>query len=722
MVPTNLHEFAPILHLTFPFAYIRGLFLHSEQCISPKIVPKLFVSSGRRTLSIDRKEIPLTTTPQLDQLCINTLRFLAVDAVQKAKSGHPGMPMGAAAMAYVLWTRHLRHNPANPRWAGRDRFILSAGHGSMLLYGLLHLTGYDLSLDELKNFRQWRSKTPGHPEYHLTPGVETTTGPLGQGFANGVGMAIAQRALAARYNKPGYPLLDYHVYAIVSDGDLMEGVASEAASLAGHLKLGNLVYLYDDNKISIDGPTSLAFTEEVGRRFTAYGWLVRTVENGNDTDLLHRAIMEARQQSDRPSLIMVRTHIGFGSPNKQDTSEAHGSPLGEDEVKLTKEKLGWDPGKSFVIPDEALAHFRRSVEKGAELESAWNADFEAYRTGFPDLASEFEAAGRGEFGDAWRNALPTFTDPMATREASGKVLTAIAPHLPTLIGGSADLTPSNNTLVKGFGNFQATAPDGRYIRFGVREHAMGSILNGLALTEGIIPYGGTFLIFSEYMRPPIRLAALMGVRPIYVYTHDSIGLGEDGPTHQPVEQLASLRSIPNMTLIRPADANEVVVAWRMAIEHRSGPVALALTRQKVPLIDRVKYAPAAHAERGAYVLGETHPSPDMMIISSGSEVQYAIGAYEELAREQVRVRVVSMPSWEIFERQPKEYRETVFPKTVKKRLAVEAGVPMGWHKYVGDSGEIVGITTFGASAPYERIYKEYGLTTENVLARARAML
>ncbi|MGB2867294.1 MAG: transketolase [Bacteroidota bacterium] len=663
-----------------------------------------------------------TNSSQLDQLCVNTIRTLAMDAVQKAKSGHPGMPMGAAPMAYVIWTRHLRHNPANPRWANRDRFILSAGHGCMLLYSLLHLTGYDLTLDDIKNFRQWGSKTPGHPESHLTAGVETTTGPLGQGFANGVGMAMGQRFLGARYNKPGFNVVDYHIYAIVSDGDLMEGVASEAASLAGHLKLGNIIYLYDDNRISIDGSTDLAFTEDRGKRFEAYGWHVQSVEDGGDLDEIDRAIQAAKAEVNRPSLIKVRTHIGFGSPNKQDTAEAHGSPLGEEEIKLTKQKLGWDPEKHFFIPDEAMTHFREAVQAGKRYEEEWGKRYADYRRQNADLAQELEKVRKYDFGEAWKKAIPTFTEPMATREASGKVLAAIAPHLPTLIGGSADLTPSNNTYVKGSMDFQAGNYGGRYIRFGVREHAMGSILNGLALTPGIIPYGGTFLIFSEYMRPPIRLACIMGTNPIFVYTHDSIGLGEDGPTHQPVEQLASLRSIPNITMIRPADANEAAVAWRSAIEHRGGPTVLALTRQKLPLIDRTKYASADNLLKGAYILAESSPKPQLILIGTGSEVQHVLGAYEQLAKEGVAVRVVSMPSWELFERQPKDYREKVFPTSVKKRLSVEAAVTMGWEKYVGDEGDIVGMNRFGASAPADVIFKQLGFTTENVLQRARRLL
>lgn len=648
-----------------------------------------------------------------------------MDGVQKAKSGHPGMPMGAAPMAYALWTRHLKHSPSNPYWHNRDRFVLSAGHGSMLLYSLLHLTGYDLTLDDLKNFRQYQSKTPGHPEYHLTPGVETTTGPLGQGFANGVGMAIGEKYLAARYNRPNFEVVKYRIYGIVGDGDLMEGVSSEAASLAGHLRLGNLIYLYDDNHISIDGNTKLAFTEDVAKRFEAYRWHVQVLEDGNDLDAIQNAIKAAEEETNRPSLIKIRTHIGYGSPNKQDTAEAHGSPLGEEEIRLTKRKLGWDPDKQFFVPPEALQHFRRAVEQGKKWESLWKTMFENYRRAHQDLANELEHVRERIYGDAWKNALPTFSievKAMATREASGKVLNSIAPHLPTLIGGSADLAPSNNTMLKDIPEFQAGVYTGRNFHFGVREHAMGSILNGLALTDGIIPYGGTFLVFSEYMRPPIRMAAIMGIRPIYVFTHDSIGLGEDGPTHQPVEQFAALRAIPNITFIRPADANETTVAWRVTIEHTTGPVALALTRQKVPIIDRTKYASADNLAKGAYTLAENSTSPKIILIASGSEVQYVMGAYEQLVKDQVPARVVSMPSWELFEMQSKEYRDSVITPSVKKRLVIEASVAMGWHKYAGDEGMILGMTGFGASAPYELLYKEYGFTVENVLAKAHELL
>ncbi|MFA5831933.1 MAG: transketolase [Bacteroidota bacterium] len=662
------------------------------------------------------------SSAQLDQLCINTIRTLAMDGVQKAKSGHPGMPMGAASMAYVVWTKFLKHNPTHPQWMNRDRFVLSAGHGSMLLYSLLHLTGYDLSLDDLQKFRQLGSKTPGHPEYGHTAGVETTTGPLGQGFANGIGMAMAQKYLAATFNRPNFSIVDYFIYAICGDGDLMEGIASEAASLAGHLKLGNLIYLYDDNSISIDGSTGLAFTEDVGARFEAYGWHVQTVHDGNNLEKIETAIRHAQQVTDKPSLIKVKTHIGYGSPNKQDSHDAHGSPLGDDEIKLTKKNYGWDENKTFFIPDEALKQFRMSVEEGKKREGEWKTLFAEYKNTHPELAVTFENSINSNYGEAWKKALPVFTSEngtLATREASGKVLAAIAEHLPTLIGGSADLTPSNNTYVKGMENFQPANYGGRYVRYGVREHAMGSLMNGIALTNGMIPYGGTFLIFSEYMRPPIRLAALMGIRPIYVFTHDSIGLGEDGPTHQPVEQLASLRSIPNITVLRPADANETAQAWKIAIEHTSGPVVLALTRQKLPFIDRTKFAPAERTAKGAYILAENSSTPEIILIGTGSELQFVLGAYEQLVEDGVLARIVSMPSWELFERQPKEYRESVFPPSVTKRLAVEAGVELGWHKYASNN---VTINTFGQSAPYEALYKHYGFTTENVLAKAKAML
>ena len=666
----------------------------------------------------------MTHQEELDQLCINTLRTLAMDGVQKANSGHPGMPMGAAAMAYVLWTRFLRHNPANPAWPDRDRFVLSAGHGSMLLYGLLHLTGYDLPLEELQSFRQWCSRTPGHPEYGLAPGVETTTGPLGQGFTNGVGMAIAEAYLAAHFNRPGHKIVDHYIYAIVSDGDLMEGVASEAASLAGHLRLGKLIYLYDDNRISIEGSTDLTFTEDRGQRFEAYGWHVQHVD-GYDLEGIAAAI-RAAQADPRPSLILARTHIGYGSPHKQDTAEAHGAPLGEEEVRLTKENLGWPTEPSFLIPDQALAHFHQALEKGRVWEAEWQARFDAYAAEYPDLADEWRMVMSGELPAGWDAGLPTFRPedgPMATRVASGKVLNAIAPHLPTLIGGSADLAPSCNTYLKGYGDFSADNRSGRNFHFGVREHAMAGILSGMALHGGIIPYGGTFLVFSDYMRPSIRLAAMMEIPVIYVFTHDSIGLGEDGPTHQPIEQLAALRAIPHLTVIRPADASETVVAWRVALERCEGPVALLFTLQSLPVLDRAILAPADGLARGAYVLAEAAGGqPDVILIATGSEVHPTLAARERLAEQGVRTRVVNMPSWELFERQPQFYRDAVLPPEVTARLAIEAGVPQGWHRYVGDGGDVIGIERFGASAPYKVLWEKYGFTAENIAARALEML
>lgn len=659
---------------------------------------------------------------RLDQLCINTIRTLAMDGVQKAKSGHPGMPMGMAPVAYVLWTKYLNHNPANMHWQNRDRFVLSGGHGSMLLYSLLHLTGYKVTLDDLKSFRQLGSKTPGHPEYGHTDGVEVTTGPLGQGFANGIGMAIAQKYLAARYNRPGFKIIDYHIYATLGDGDLMEGITAEAASLAGHLKLDNLIYFYDDNHISIDGFTELAFTEDRAKRFEAYEWFVQKVKDGNDLKAIDNAIQRAKKEKDRPSIIMVRTHIGYGSPNKHDTAEAHGTPLGEEEIKLTKEFYGWDPEKQFYIPEKALAQFRKAIEAGKKKEEKWNEKLAAYKLKFPELAAELENIRQGNFGEEWKNALPTFTDAMATREASGKTLNAIVPFLPSMIGGSADLTPSNNTLVKGMGEFQSKNRAGRYIRYGVREHAMGAIMNGMAITDGIIPYGGTFFVFSDYMRPAIRLGCIMGIRPIYVFTHDSIGVGEDGPTHEPVEQLAALRCIPKMISLRPSDANETVAAWKFAIEYKNGPVALLLTRQKLPTIDRAKYPSADNLVKGAYILIENSSTPDIILIGTGSEVQLALGAYEQLVQEGVKARVVSMPSWELFERQTKEYRDAVLPPSVKKRIAVEAAVSMGWEKYIGDAGRFVGMNSFGASAPVDAVFKHFGFTVENVVKTAKEIL
>lgn len=670
-----------------------------------------------------------TQTTALDQLCINTIRTLALDAVQQAKSGHPGLPMGAAPMAYVLWTRFLRHNPRHPKWANRDRFLLSAGHGSMLLYALLYLTGYDLSLDEIKRFRQWRSKTPGHPENVLTPGVEVTTGPLGQGFANGVGMAIGQAHLAARFNRPDFPLLDHYIYAIVSDGDLMEGVAAEAASLAGHLKLGKLIYLYDNNRVTIDGSTDLAFTEDVVRRFEAYGWHTQTVEDGNDLDAIERAIREAQAVTDRPSLISVHTIIGYGLPT-QGTHKAHSDPPGEEAVREAKRRLGWPEDRTFYVPEEALAHFRKAVERGAQLEAEWNALVEEYERAYPELAREWKLTMSSELPEDWERHLPSFADakPMATRQASGEVINAIAPAIPMLIGGSADLTGSNNTEIKSSHDFQPGAYDGRNIHFGVREHAMGACLTGISLNGGLIPFGGTFLVFSDYMKASIRLAALSEVQVIYVFTHDSIGLGEDGPTHQPVEQLAGLRAIPHLYVIRPADPHEVREAWRIAILRRHAPTALALSRQKVPVIDRQRYASAEGLRRGAYILAEAADdkgaatTPELILMATGSEVHLALEAREALQKERIRTRVVSFPCWELFEDQDETYRNDVLPPQVTARLAIEAGARLGWDRYVGPTGDVISLDRFGASAPGEIVLRELGFNVENVIARARRVL
>ncbi|HJY26645.1 MAG TPA: transketolase [Pyrinomonadaceae bacterium] len=662
------------------------------------------------------------TNPELDQLCINTIRALSLDAVQKANSGHPGLPLGAAPMAYVLWTRFLRHNPHNPKWENRDRFLLSAGHGSMLIYSLLHLTGYDLPLDELKNFRQWGSKTPGHPEYGLTPGVEITTGPLGQGFANGVGMAMGAAHLGAKFNKEGFPVIDHYVYAIVSDGDLMEGVASEAASLAGHLKLGKLIYLYDDNHVTIEGFTSLAFSEDVPKRFEAYGWHTRTVTDGNNLDDIEAAIREAQSVTDKPSLISVKTVIGFGMPT-QGTRKAHSDAPGEDAVKETKRHLGWPEDKQFFIPDEALAHFREAIQRGEQFESEWNELVNNYEQQHPEDGQTFHTTMSGELPEGWEDHLPKFEDAksVATRVASGEVINALAPVMPMLIGGSADLGVSNNTDIKDGGSFEAGSYEGRILHFGVREHAMGSTLTGISLNGGLIPYGGTFLTFSDYMRPAIRLAALSEVQVIYVFTHDSIGLGEDGPTHQPIEHLAALRAIPHLFVIRPADSPEVSEAWRIAIQRRNAPTALALTRQKVPVIDRNKFAKADGLRRGAYVLADAE-TPLLILIATGSEVSLALEAREKLEAEGVPTRVVSMPCCELFDEQPEEYRNEVLPPAITARLAIEAGVRQGWDRYVGSAGDVVCLDRFGASAPGEVAMRELGFNVDNVLKHARALL
>jgi transketolase len=681
------------------------------------------------------------TDPELDELCVNTIRFLSVDAVQKANSGHPGLPLGAAPMAYVLWTRFLKHNPANPHWFDRDRFVLSAGHGSMLLYSFLYLTGYDLPLDQIKQFRQWGSITPGHPESHLTPGVETTTGPLGQGFGNGVGMAIAEAHLAARYNRPGFDIVDHFTYALVSDGDMMEGVSSEAASLAGHLRLGKLIYLYDNNHVSLAASTDIDFTEDRAARFEAHGWHTQTIPDGNDLEAIKHALRVARAERDRPSIILVRTHLGYGSPNKQDTYEAHGSPLGEEEVKLTKKNLGWPAEPPFYIPDEALDRLRQAVDQGKKAEAAWNEMFRAYAARYPDLASELRGMIDGDLPEGWDADIPVFEPSvkgMRTRRASSRVINAIAPRLPALVGGAADLAPSTYTLMAGLGDFEnpETTGDeqgsagggwsyaGRNLHFGVREHAMGSILNGIAAHGGLIPFGGTFLIFSDYMRPTIRLAALMKKHVIYVFTHDSIGLGEDGPTHQPVEQLAGLRAIPNLLVIRPADANETAVAWRVAVETRERPVALVFTRQDVPILDRRQVAPADGLRRGAYVLvgAPGEGDPDLILMATGSEVSLILEAQRRLLDEQIRARVVSMPCWQLFDEQPREYRDSVLLPQVRARLAVEAAASFGWHRYLGGGGDVIAVEQFGASAPGETIMREYGFTVDNVVARARLLV
>jgi len=658
----------------------------------------------------------------LDDLCINTIRFLSVDAVQQANSGHPGMPMGAAPMAYVLWTRFLRHSPRNPGWPDRDRFVLSAGHGSMLLYSLLHLSGYDLSLDDIKNFRQWGSKTPGHPEYGDTPGVETTTGPLGQGFAMGVGMAIAERHLAARFNKPGRDLVNHYTYGIVSDGDLMEGISHEAASLAGHLKLGKLIYLYDDNKICIEGKCDLAFNDDTLKRFDSYGWHVQQVADGNDLGAIENALEAARSESDRPSLIAVRTTIGFGSPNRQDTSKAHGEPLGADEVELTKKNLGWPLEPLFHIPAEVKAHFGKSVDRGLELEQQWTDTLRNYINDFPELGDKFEKQLKGELPPGWESDIPEFpADPKgkATRVISGQVLNAIAKNVPALMGGSADLAPSNKTMIDGESAFQADSLDQRNLHFGVREFGMTAVLNGMALHGGLIPYGGTFLIFSDYMRPAIRLAALMKQHVIYVLTHDSIGLGEDGPTHQPIEHLASLRAMPNLTVMRPADANETAEAWKFALKNSDGPTVLALTRQSVPTLDRTVYSPASNLHKGGYILKETESTPDAIIMASGSEIKLALEAAETLARENIGARVVCMPCWELFDKQSGEYRDSVLPADVQNRVAIEAGATQGWHKYVGMNGTVIGLDHFGASAPMKDLFTNFGITAEAVVKAVR---
>jgi transketolase len=683
----------------------------------PSAISEGHPSRGVEIISAERSP-EKAAAHELDQLCINTIRFLAVDAVEQAHSGHPGLPLGAAPMAYVLWDRFLRHNPRNPHWFNRDRFILSAGHGSMLLYALLHLTGYDLPLNEIQRFRQWGSKTPGHPEAELTPGVEVTTGPLGQGFGMGVGIAMAESYLASCFDRPGFDIVDHYTYAIVSDGDLMEGISSEAASLAGHLKLGKLIYLYDSNSVSLEGPTSAAFTEDVSGRFRSYGWHVLNVADGNNLDAVDAAIRLAQAERDRPSLLVVRTHIGYGSP-KQDTFEAHGEPLGPQAARATKQNLGWPLEPPFYVPEEARAHLGKALERGAQLESDWRALVEDYRHRHPDEAAQLKRIIHGELPKDWAADLPWFKpDPagIATRVASGKVMNAIAKRLPEFIGGSADLNPSTKTVLAGYGDFEFSKDCGRNIHFGVREHAMGTMVNGMAMHGGVIPYGATFFVFTDYMRPSLRIAAIMESHSIFVFTHDSIGLGEDGPTHQPVEHLTSLRAMPNITVLRPADANETTVAWRIAIERR-GPVCLVLTRQNLPILDPDQYPLRNGVARGAYILAGEQERPAIILIASGSEVQLALAARDKLAEGKIAARVVSMPSWELFEEQSPEYRKQVFPKDIPK-LAVEAGATLGWYKYVGENGAVIGVDRFGASAPGKVVMDKLGLNVDNVVQRA----
>jgi len=664
------------------------------------------------------------TDTKLQERAINAIRFLSADAVQKANSGHPGMPMGAAAMAYTLWTRHLRFNPNNPKWWDRDRFVLSGGHGSMLLYSLLHLTGYDVSMEDLKDFRQWGSKTPGHPENHCTPGVEVTTGPLGQGFGNSVGLAIAEAHLAAVFNRPNYNIVDHYIYAIVTDGDLMEGISSEAASLAGHLKLGNLVILYDDNLISIDGSTNITFTENRGARFEAFGWHVQHIKNGNDVDAIDAAIEKAKKDP-RPSLISCRTHIGFGMPHKQDTAKAHGEPPGDEELDGAKKNLDWPLEPRFFVPDDVREFYSQIGNTGVHIENDWNSLFEKYTKDYPELAAEYSRRMKCELTLGWDKNLPVFTPndgEMATRVASGKVINVLAKRLPEMIGGSADLTPSNKTWIDGSPSFQSETPEGRNIHFGVREHAMGAAVNGMDAHGGVIPFSATFMMFSDYMRPSIRLSALSQHGSIWVFTHDSIGVGEDGPTHQPIEHLASLRAIPGLIVLRPGDANEVVEAWKIAINRRNGPTLMALTRQKVPILDRTKYNPASGTIKGAYVLADLGRNPDIILIASGSEVGLIVEAAERLHDDGVNVRIVSFPSWELFEHQTQEYRDSVLLPDVKARLVVEAGISQGWERWVGENGDCLCVNKFGASAPASILFEKYGFTVENVVKHARKLI
>ena len=662
----------------------------------------------------------------IQERSINTIRLLAADAVQKANSGHPGMPMGIAPLAYLLILKIMRHNPENPKWLNRDRFILSGGHGSTLLYSILHLSGYKISLDDLKNFRQWNSITPGHPEFGLTPGVETTTGPLGQGFTNAVGMAVAQKHLSAKFNKKGFNIFNHYIYVEVGDGDLMEGISHEAASFAGHNKLGKIIAFYDDNGISIDGPTSLSYSDNVKKRFESYNWHVQKVNNINDLKSLEAAVKEAQNETEKPSIIIMKTIIGFGSPNKSNTSEVHGSPLGENELILTKKNLGFDETKKFYVSDEVYKHFASVKVKGKKEEQKWNELFKKYSAKFPEDSNLLMNMINGNLGKTWKQKLPKFQnygESMATRSASGKVLNAVVSELPSLFGGSADLTPSNNTDLKGYLDFNTKTPDGRYVRYGVREHAMAGIMNGIAVYGGLIPYGGTFLVFADYLRPSIRIASISKIKPIYVFTHDSIGVGEDGPTHQPIEQIASLRAIPGLILIRPCDANETSQAWKFALEHKGSPVALALTRQNLKIVDRTILGSEEGLQKGAYILKDSKETPQLIIMASGSEVDLALKSAEALEKENINTRVVSFPSWEIFEKQSEEYKESVFPRSIRARISIEAGVSQGWEKYVGLDGKTIAIDNkYGASAPQNIIFEKYGFTVENVINNAKSIL
>jgi len=661
----------------------------------------------------------------IDELCINTIRFLAVDAIQKANSGHPGAPLGATPMAYVLWDRFLKHNPEDAEWPDRDRFILSCGHASAMLYALLHLTGYNLSLDDLKQFRQWGSRTPGHPEYGVVPGLEVTTGPLGQGFANGVGMAIAERWLAANYNRPDHEIINHYTYAIVSDGDLEEGISSEAASIAGNLRLGKLIYLYDDNGISIEGRTNITFTEDISRRFQSCGWQVIGPVNGFDVDAMENALREAQSDSECPSLVICQTVIGYGSPNKAGKASAHGEPLGKDEVQLTRKQLGWDREGAFAVPPEVLKHLRKARDRGKKQQGKWQQKLEAYRQAYPDAARQLEEDIKGELPEGWDSDLDGLFDgesnPIATRSASGLVMNALAPRIRSLVGGSADLAPSTKTILSEGGDYSAADYRARNLHFGIREHAMGAIASGMARHGGVIPYTATFLVFYDYMRPPVRLAAMMGLRVIYIFTHDSVGVGEDGPTHQPIEQLVGLRSVPNLVTIRPADATETAEAWKAALKRVDGPTALVLSRQNLPVIDRRKLAPASGVQRGGYILQDAE-KPEVIIMGTGSEVAIALEAGELLQEKGIRARIVSLPSWELFDAQPAEYRSTVFPESVKARISIEAGSPLGWERYVGDNGVIIGISHFGSSAPGKVLYEKLGLTAQRVADEAANLL